>query len=226
MYTIRHGLRVRLACRTSAGNWRALAGRGRSVAQADACQCWGCPSAIATTRVLTMGGLRVTVVRPTSWVRYQLAIVKRPRGWRPWRWDASPPKAKILGVLPVSGTARDVERLVRKFNRSCAFDMGRIDGRAAKDRGPAATDLSRSCSLSLSPVAREAGKGAVEQALRHLKVAGTTRLACYCSFYPLTLKRVEPRRRETRACQEGMQKPGPRCRNLAHPSIPAANSGV
>ncbi|MGO8753520.1 MAG: hypothetical protein ACLQNE_46890 [Thermoguttaceae bacterium] len=65
-----------------------------------------------------MGGLRVAVVRRKSWVKYQLAIVKRPRGWRPRRWDASPPKAKVLGVLRVSGTARDVELLVRDFNRS------------------------------------------------------------------------------------------------------------
>jgi len=64
-----------------------------------------------------MGGLRVAVVRECR-IRYQLAIVKRPKGWRPRRWDDSPPEARVLGTIPLAGSARDVERLVREFNRS------------------------------------------------------------------------------------------------------------
>ena len=64
-----------------------------------------------------MGGVRVAVVRECR-IRYRLAIVKRPKGWRPRRWDDSPPAARILGTIRLAGSCVMLSDWVREFNRS------------------------------------------------------------------------------------------------------------
>ena len=65
----------------------------------------GAEPQFATTESQTMGGVRVAVVRECR-IRYRLAIVKRPKGWRPRRWDDSPPAARISGTIRLAGSAR------------------------------------------------------------------------------------------------------------------------